>query len=250
MDTDKKCLAITWVYLGKGFIGIRQGKRLQKILGVKTNESKGIDNLKLIDYDHLTTLILSRTELDAEGVKVLADVLKTNTSLKNLQLPHNRINAQGVKYLEEALTINTTLKYLDLSSNMFFANGIEYISNIIKVNHSLIFIDVRNNYVSIISCIVDAIKVNTSLRELYIGHGSNDYVSCFKEAMIVNMTLIVLDTPYVNTPLLPYLERNRKIRNNKLKMAYFLIWANRNGLGFPKDVLLIIVDLILLSKWI
>jgi len=44
-----------------------------------------------------------------EGVKQLAIALKTNTTLKILNLAYNRIENHGAKYLADALKINQVM---------------------------------------------------------------------------------------------------------------------------------------------
>ena len=51
------------------------------------------------------------------GVKFLADTLKTNKTLKNLNLKFNDIDSVGMQYLLEALQINNGLTLLGITNS-------------------------------------------------------------------------------------------------------------------------------------
>lgn len=82
------------------------------------------------------------TSLDVSDIKLLAQILKNNTSLVTLNLSQNQINGDGAKILAEGLEQNTTLKNLDLSKN-----DIPYVdfSEILKRNKSLETLDIHDN---------------------------------------------------------------------------------------------------------
>ncbi|KAF9945675.1 hypothetical protein BGZ72_001106, partial [Mortierella alpina] len=65
----------------------------------------------------LMTLELPDNSIGNEGVKALAEALKTNSTLTTLDLGHNSIGDDGVKTLAEALKTNKTLTNLDLGHN-------------------------------------------------------------------------------------------------------------------------------------
>ena len=67
----------------------------------------------------VTELGLSDNNLGAEGAAALANALQTNTTLKVLHLTHNNLGADGVAALANALNINTTLSTLVLSESHF-----------------------------------------------------------------------------------------------------------------------------------
>ena len=50
-----------------------------------------------------------------DGARVLADMLRTNTTLRSLDLLHNYISQRGVNHLREAMKVNTTLLWLQLT---------------------------------------------------------------------------------------------------------------------------------------
>ena len=83
------------------------------LTGVVFGAEGNIDQRKLKrlkDNDpSLTMLLLERIQIGDNGVKALAEALKTNTSLTDLSLYSNQIGALGARALAEALKINTNL---------------------------------------------------------------------------------------------------------------------------------------------
>ena len=61
----------------------------------------------------LQTLRARNGKIIAANVVVLADALKSNTTLTKLDLSHNRINDAGAAGLAEALKSNTKLTELE-----------------------------------------------------------------------------------------------------------------------------------------
>ena len=65
----------------------------------------------------LTALDLGNKNIGDLGAQALAEVLKVNTNLKNINLAVNGIKDKGVKYIAEVLKVNTSLKSLNLVHN-------------------------------------------------------------------------------------------------------------------------------------
>ena len=95
------------------------GDRLVRDLG----ESVGLDQ-KLLRPQHVGSLMaavekhqvaklgLTDNQLGPEGGASLAEALKTNTTLTELDLDYNQLGPEGGAKLAEALKTNTTLRYL------------------------------------------------------------------------------------------------------------------------------------------
>jgi Ran GTPase-activating protein (RanGAP) involved in mRNA processing and transport len=66
------------------------------------------------------------------GVSALADALKTNTSVKNINLSLNGIGAVGASALADALKMNTTVTRIDLSWNGIGAEGALALADALK----------------------------------------------------------------------------------------------------------------------
>lgn len=64
---------------------------------------------------HSENLLLDN-EIGVEGLKAVAELLKTNATIETLFLGYNEINEEGADILKKALEQNKTLRYLILSS--------------------------------------------------------------------------------------------------------------------------------------
>ena len=93
----------------------------------------------------LSTLLLSRNEIEPSGVKALSSALKVNSTLTNLDLSENKIGSSGALDLADALQINTALTKLDLSDNEIDAKGIQSLSEALKSNASLTTLNLHRN---------------------------------------------------------------------------------------------------------
>ncbi len=71
------------------------------------------------------------------NVKSFADMIKTNKTLKSLDLFNDFMENNDIKILSEALTVNHTLTSIDLSNNQFDDTGLEYLFEAFKSNYSL-----------------------------------------------------------------------------------------------------------------
>ena len=87
----------------------------------------------------LQKLILSKNGVSNEGAGYLADMLRTNRSIKELHLSSNEIGNRGVEQLANALAYrNKTLKVLVLSFNIFITDScINDLMKIFKYNQTL-----------------------------------------------------------------------------------------------------------------
>lgn len=109
------------------------------------------------------------------GAQLLSEGLISNYSLEELNLLSNEIKDEGVFALSEALKVNQTLKVLSLAKNLFGFLGVKSIANMLQYNVSLEKLDISDLYSSI-SEVEDhgvyelcfALKYNTNLKYLYI----------------------------------------------------------------------------------
>lgn len=115
----------------------------------------------------VTTLDFSKNDLSSEDIQVLADALKTNTTLINLSLNDNLIREEGVKTLAAALEQNSTLKQLNLSKCR--ANTIV---ETLKKNHILTHLDLSytgidvQNLSTVLPCNEGLTELNLSGNEI------------------------------------------------------------------------------------
>ena len=132
------------------------------ILGLKINIP-----LKILN---IPELILYHMQLTDTQIKALAEALKINTTLRELNLSKNFISDEGGKALAEALKINTTLTKLNLSKNSIGNQGASAIAEALKTNTTLTTLDFSWNYIDIKGAkkLVEAMKINTTLTTLYL----------------------------------------------------------------------------------
>ncbi|KAF9928709.1 hypothetical protein BGZ67_006820, partial [Mortierella alpina] len=79
----------------------------------------------------LTTLVFHNS-IESDGMKVLAEALKINKTLTNLNLQGNAIGVNGERALAEALKINKTLTNLNLQDNSLGDNGGQALAEALK----------------------------------------------------------------------------------------------------------------------
>ena len=150
----------------------------------------------------LTELDLSSNHISDQGAADLAEALKQNMSLTELNLSANDISAQGAAALAEALKQNTSLTQLNLSqrylsSNSISAQGAAALAEALKQNSSLTQLDLSNNGISDQGAadLAEALKQNTILTQLYF-YGSfigDQDAAALAEALKQNTSLTQLD---------------------------------------------------------
>jgi len=79
----------------------------------------------------------SNKEIGAEGAKALAEALKVNATVKELGLSHCRIGDEGAKALAEALKVNTRVKALTLAGCGIGDDGAAALAEALRSNTSL-----------------------------------------------------------------------------------------------------------------
>ena len=124
------------------------------ILGLKMNIP-----IKILKYGDAT---LSD---NFASIKALAEVLKTNTTLTELDLERNNIGSKEVFVLAEALKINKTLVKLNLSQNNISNAGAKALAEALKINRTLINLNLEANKISANGAdpFVETLEINTTL---------------------------------------------------------------------------------------
>jgi len=137
----------------KGFTCLVRSLRGSHIERLYCN-SNGIKSINIDNTQfpkHLIYLSLSRNSISADGCRGLAKLLQGGgATLSMLRLSHNKINDEGVKILADALQSNTSLKTLDLKENdisdqgdlslLKLVNGISSIEATLQSNHTLRYV--------------------------------------------------------------------------------------------------------------
>ena len=144
----------------------------------------------------LVELDLNSNNIDADGAKQIADVLKVNHSLRILDLSHNKIDADGVKQIADALKVNHSLETLILWDNNLSVEGAKAIADALKVNHglkilSLVYNDLGDDGAKQIA---DALKNNHSLEflSLNVNNIGDDGAKDIADTLQVNVSLKTL----------------------------------------------------------
>ena len=151
----------------------------------------------------LQELDISHNNISDNGAAAISDALKSNNSLQILSMSYNKIISEGAKLIAEAIKVNTTLQVLDIHDNNISDNGAAAISDALKSNNSLQILSMSYNHITSkgAKLIAEVIKVNTTLDSLYLNqHGINDTISfnmSVLTAVYHNKTLMKLSLPRV-----------------------------------------------------
>jgi Ran GTPase-activating protein (RanGAP) involved in mRNA processing and transport len=111
--------------------------RALRSLSLAANEINSSDALKeiasLLRSGSLTSFDLSQNPLGNNGVKLLCDEVKSNTTLKQLKMSGIRLSDMGVNTLSEALLKkNFALEHLDISCNILTAAGYQALASTLE----------------------------------------------------------------------------------------------------------------------
>ena len=119
----------------------------------------------------LKQLLMSECEIGPQGGCDLARALQTNMTLEILNTGDNSMGDEGAEAFATMLKINKTLKHLDLQENGITFNGASALSVALTVNRSLVFLglqwnDIDNNGAM---SLAEGIRLNTgTLRSLHV----------------------------------------------------------------------------------
>jgi hypothetical protein len=117
----------------------------------------------------LTELKLYYNSISDDGAKAIAEALKVNPVLTNLNLSFNsNIGDDGAKAIAEALKVNPVLTELNLRYNSIGGDGAKAIAEALKVNPVLTSLDLYRNSIGVdgAKAIAEALKVNPVLTKL------------------------------------------------------------------------------------
>jgi len=101
----------------------------------------------------------------------LRDILKTDNFLTALHL-HHSLEDEDVVYIAEALRNNVTIKDLNLANNKIGVSGAQAIADMILHNRGIETLDLFNNQINKVSAknIVRSLICNTKMTELKMGN--------------------------------------------------------------------------------
>jgi Ran GTPase-activating protein (RanGAP) involved in mRNA processing and transport len=93
-------------------------------------------------------LDLGYNVITSKGAAVLADALKHNTTLEELDFHNNRVSDTGVHSLAEVLSSNTSIvKALGLGSNGITDKGAEHLAEMLKTNRTITWLALAGNQI-------------------------------------------------------------------------------------------------------
>ena len=122
----------------------------------------------------VSKLALSRNNITERGATALAEMLKENRMLQQLDVGHNSIGDGGATALAEMLKGNMMLQKLDISSNFIGDGGATVLAEMLKENRTLQQLDVSFNSIGDggATALTEMLKGNRMLQQLNISVNS------------------------------------------------------------------------------
>jgi Ran GTPase-activating protein (RanGAP) involved in mRNA processing and transport len=82
-------------------------------------------------------IYLNSNSIGNEGAKSISELIRKNSTLRNIGLGNNCIWDDGVKWIASAIKLNSSLEEIDLGSNSIGDEGAKWIIEAIKQNQTL-----------------------------------------------------------------------------------------------------------------
>ena len=145
--------------------------------------------------DGVLVMDLSNNSLGEKGGKAIGDALMVSRSLRVLHLCGNPISV-GVAHLAESLKHNHSLLEINLSNCGISENGGKAIGDGLMVNRSLRVLHLHNNPISVgVVHIAESLKRNDSLLKVNLGYCAitENGDKAIGDALMANRSLQVLD---------------------------------------------------------
>ena len=135
------------------------------------------DFSKLLQTDCINALFLDQNYLSDKGVRIFAEQLKSNTSLKVLSMFECGLQSKGFEYLVDALTINNSLKELYFVGAPCDNIIEQQLAHALTVNHGLKVLNLDNCGMTDkgLKNLAKSLQHNGSLERLNIGNGDIYY---------------------------------------------------------------------------
>ena len=153
IDLLKKCPDISTLIFSTNILILRQtSKTIYDMLknaniriAIKNKEDYEFSNQEELSYKlnslntwcYVYKLCLLHCKLRADGARAIADVLRVNSTLWELNLYYNHVGADGAREIAEALCVNSTLQELYLYGNDVRTNGNMAFASMLRVNSTL-----------------------------------------------------------------------------------------------------------------
>lgn len=115
-----------------------------------------------------------------EGAKCLANMLRDNKTIKELNITDNNIGTEGVKYLANALKKNDTLEVLYLGYNNIGDEGAKCLADMLTVNKTLQKVWLDNEGAK---CLTEMLAVNKTVQKIGLGYIGDEGMKKIKAAL-------------------------------------------------------------------
>jgi Ran GTPase-activating protein (RanGAP) involved in mRNA processing and transport len=180
----------------------------------------------VISRTAIRTLRLSGNPLGDASVRLLAEKLRANSMLHELELNEVGMTSQGVTSLCNALTVNHTLKKIYLSDNRLCPLAMRSFCQLLKQNSALLDVAMKNCQIDDDGC--ELIASNATLADLDISENRIDArgAQCLLDALLGNYSLARVvytgnpflrdsDSPFIGS-ITDFLDRNTYYTHNLL----------------------------------
>lgn len=144
---------------------------------VESSHELGVEGTRtlvpVLDTNRLRELNLYNNQLGPQGAKLVAGVLKVNTSLTLLAIASNKIGVEGGTAIAEMLSVNRTLATLYIFNNQLGNSGNDIVKAL-ESNSSLTFLDIRANNLLVdwTRLVHEMLKKNSSITYLNAEHNN------------------------------------------------------------------------------
>ncbi len=120
----------------------------------------------------IKSLSLANNYLKPEDATPITNALQTNTTLQELSLYGNALGDSGIQTITDALITSQTLLSLNLSCIKFKTAGCEAIAHALKHNRTLLSLGLSQNELKApdLAVIFDALESNSTLKALHLGY--------------------------------------------------------------------------------
>ena len=140
---------------------------------------------------NVTKLDLSSCRILADGAKALAEILKTNTTLREINLWGNNIGNEGVIKLAGALRENKTLTKLNLGWNNIDDAGAKALAEALRENNTLQKLNLSGNNIEDVGFLALAeAAIENPKFDLFDNHTSIEIVKTLVNKITGNTTSI------------------------------------------------------------
>jgi Ran GTPase-activating protein (RanGAP) involved in mRNA processing and transport len=174
----------------------------------------------------ITELNLSDNDIGIDGAKALAAMLEKNNTITELCLFRNNIKDDGAKALAGMLEKNNTITELNLSSNNIEIDGAKAIADALKVNKTITTLDLSYNNIGDdgAKALAEALKVNNTITtlELWFNEIGKDGAKALADMLKVNETITRLELSGNNIGIEGAIAIAKALKENKAITKLYL----------------------------